>query len=200
VRRILRGAREQAETREQPNHCVSHHVGPTLEPPESRQTKPLDLEREVPIEPRRIASNPGLACHRARRVSYRRAMIARARKAGRQPRQKPPPKLSFEEALREIYAVVRAIPRGCVATYGQIGELAGIPAGHRVVARAMRGCPPKLPWHRVVGKQDARRARIAVQDPDHVRTQRKLLEREGVRFDPNGFIRLADAGWLPTQR
>jgi methylated-DNA-protein-cysteine methyltransferase-like protein len=127
-------------------------------------------------------------------------MIARAPTTRPKSRPKPPPKLSAADALREIYAVVRAIPRGRVATYGQIGELAGIPAGHRVVARAMRSCPPKLPWHRVVGKQDARRARIAVQDPDHVRTQRKLLEREGVRFDPNGFIRLTDAGWLPSQR
>jgi len=114
------------------------------------------------------------------------------------PRPKPPPKLSSQEALREIYAVVCAIPRGRVATYGQIAELAGIPSGHRVVARAMRSCPPKLPWHRVLGKEDARRAKIAIQDPQQVRTQRALLQREGVRFDPNGFIRLADAGWLPS--
>jgi methylated-DNA-protein-cysteine methyltransferase-like protein len=132
-------------------------------------------------------------------VGYLREMIARAPGTRRPPRPAPPPKLSAEDALREIYAVVRAIPRGRVATYGQIGELAGIPAGHRVVARAMRGCPSDLPWHRVVGKQDARRARIALQDPDHVRTQRTRLEREGVRFDASGFIRLADAGWLPAQ-
>jgi methylated-DNA-protein-cysteine methyltransferase-like protein len=96
----------------------------------------------------------------------------------------------------EIYAVVRAIPRGKVATYGQIGDLIGLPAGHRVVARAMRTCPDGLPWHRVVGKKDARRAQISVQDPEHVALQRKLLAREGVKFDAGGYIPLRAAGWL----
>jgi methylated-DNA-protein-cysteine methyltransferase-like protein len=101
-------------------------------------------------------------------------------------------------AAREIYAVVAAIPRGKVATYGQIGELIGMPAGHRVVARAMRSCPDRLPWYRVVGKKDARRAQISVQDPEHVALQRKLLEREGVRFDASGCIPLRTSGWLPA--
>lgn len=100
-------------------------------------------------------------------------------------------------AASEIYAVVRAIPRGKVATYGQVAELAGILNGHRVVARAMRQCPPGLPWQRVVGRKDVRRARISVQDPQHVALQRRLLEREGVRFDAAGFIVLARSGWLP---
>jgi methylated-DNA-protein-cysteine methyltransferase-like protein len=101
-------------------------------------------------------------------------------------------------SAREIYAVVRAIPRGKVATYGQIGELIGIPAGHRVVARAMRSCPEDLPWHRVVGKKDARRAQISVQDPGHIALQRKLLAGEGVAFDAGGFIPLKISGWLPA--
>ena len=66
---------------------------------------------------------------------------------------------------RAIYAVVRAIPRGKVATYGQVAELAGIPSGHRVAARALRSCPEALPWQRVVGKKDARRAQISIEDP-----------------------------------
>lgn len=98
---------------------------------------------------------------------------------------------------REIYAVVRSIPRGKVATYGQIGELIGIPAGHRIVARAMRTCPDGLPWQRVVGKKDPRRAQINVQDAEHAALQRALLQREGVRFDEGGYIPLAAAGWLP---
>lgn len=99
--------------------------------------------------------------------------------------------------VAEIYAVVRAIPRGRVATYGQIAELAGIPAGHRVVARAMRECPARLPWHRVVGKQDARRAKISILEPAHAKEQRARLRAEGVVFDANGFIPLARWGWLP---
>ena len=99
---------------------------------------------------------------------------------------------------REIYAVVRAIPRGKVATYGQVAELAGIPRGHRVAARALQVCPESLPWYRVVGKKDARRACINIQDPEHARLQRSRLEAEHVLLDEHGHIVLRDFGWLPT--
>jgi methylated-DNA-protein-cysteine methyltransferase-like protein len=112
------------------------------------------------------------------------------------PRTKAPART--EDPLSAIYAVVRAIPRGKVATYGQIAELAGIRAGHRIAARAMRECPPGLPWQRVVGKKDARRAQVAIGEPEHATHQRKLLEREGVRFDANGFIVLRLFGWLDS--
>lgn len=102
------------------------------------------------------------------------------------------------DRAREIRAVVRAIPRGKVASYGQVAELAGIPAGHRVVARFMRDCPPDLPWQRVVGKKDARRAEVRLHDEAHARLQRTLLEAEGVVFDDNGFISLRSFGWLPN--
>lgn len=96
---------------------------------------------------------------------------------------------------RAIYQVVRAIPRGKVATYGQVAELAGIHRGHRVAARAMRSCPERLPWQRVVGKKDARRAQLNIADPEHAALQRKLLEKEGVIFDAQGFIVLRQHGW-----
>jgi methylated-DNA-protein-cysteine methyltransferase-like protein len=96
-----------------------------------------------------------------------------------------------------IYAVVRKIPKGKVVTYGQLALLAGIPAGHRVAAKAMQTCPEKLPWQRVLGKKDARRAQINIQDPDHARLQRALLEAEGVVFDDSGFVSLRALGWLP---
>lgn len=99
-----------------------------------------------------------------------------------------------------IYAVVRAIPRGKVATYGQVAELAGIPSGHRIAARAMRSCPEALPWQRVVGKKDARRGQINIEDPDHAGLQRALIEAEGVEFDAQGFIPLARSGWEPRTR
>lgn len=99
-----------------------------------------------------------------------------------------------------IYAIVRSIPRGRVATYGQIAELAGIPSGHRVVARAMRNCPPRLPWQRVVGKKDARRAQVVTAEDDHGSQQRALLEAEKVGFDPSGCISLREFGWQPEQR
>jgi len=108
------------------------------------------------------------------------------------------PETPSEAAARAIYRVVRAIPPGKVATYGQIAALAGIPAGHRVAARAMQTCPPGLPWHRVVGKKDARRAQISIQEGEHAALQRALLVGEGVAFDASGLIPLRAAGWLPT--
>lgn len=97
-----------------------------------------------------------------------------------------------------IYAVVRVIPRGRVATYGEVAELAGIPRGHRVVARAMQSCPESLPWYRVVGKKDARRAQISIADPDHAEIQRARLEAEAVELDENGCIPLSRFGMLHT--
>jgi methylated-DNA-protein-cysteine methyltransferase related protein len=106
------------------------------------------------------------------------------------------PAQSADAKLGKIYEVVRSIPRGKVATYGEIAELAGIPSGHRVAARAMRVCPSKLPWQRVVGKKDARRAAINIEDEEHAELQRMLLEAEGVIFDANGYIPLRRSGWL----
>jgi methylated-DNA-protein-cysteine methyltransferase related protein len=99
---------------------------------------------------------------------------------------------------QRILEVVRAIPRGKVATYGQVAELAGIARGHRIAARTMKTAVAGVPWQRVLAKKDARRAQISIQDPDHAREQRKLLTREGVRFDANGFVVLRDYGWLDS--
>jgi methylated-DNA-protein-cysteine methyltransferase-like protein len=49
----------------------------------------------------------------------------------------------------------------------------------------------------VVGKKDARRGRINIEDPDHAGLQRALIEAEGVEFDAQGFIPLARSGWQP---
>jgi methylated-DNA-protein-cysteine methyltransferase related protein len=102
------------------------------------------------------------------------------------------------DSTRRIYRVVSAIPRGKIATYGQVALLAGIPAGHRVAARAMRDCPEKLAWYRVLAKKDARRAKIALGDPEHARLQERRLRAEGVRFDASGYIALRQFGWLPV--
>jgi methylated-DNA-protein-cysteine methyltransferase related protein len=103
---------------------------------------------------------------------------------------------------RRIYRVIRRIPRGKVATYGQVAELAGIPGGARVAAAALRVSTPAmgLPWQRVVGKRSPRSARISILDPVGAAIQRGLLEQEGVRLSEAGAISLADFGWLPTQR
>ncbi|HUH04702.1 MAG TPA: MGMT family protein [Kofleriaceae bacterium] len=105
----------------------------------------------------------------------------------------------IRELYHRIYAVVRRIPRGRVATYGQVAELAGLPRGARVAGAAMRASGPghRLPWHRVLGKKARGTAKIAILDPVGAGIQQAMLEKEGVTFTPSGGIRLADFGWLP---
>jgi methylated-DNA-protein-cysteine methyltransferase-like protein len=122
-------------------------------------------------------------------------MAAKKTRAAKRVATPAPP--SSAELLREVLAVVKAVPRGKVMTYGQVAELAGRPQGHRFVARAMRSCPKGLPWQRIVARHDARRARIAILDPEGAALQRKLLTKEGVVFDDRGLIVLAKSGWLP---
>lgn len=104
---------------------------------------------------------------------------------------------------RSIYAVARRIPRGRVATYGQLAELAGIPGGGRVAGAAMKvsgrvAADRGVPWQRVVGKAGTTRARIAIHDPVGAAVQRQLLEDEGVTVGDTGLIDLGVYGWLPT--
>jgi methylated-DNA-protein-cysteine methyltransferase-like protein len=100
---------------------------------------------------------------------------------------------------RAIHAVVRRIPRGHVATYGQVAELAGLPGGARVAGAAMKTCKPgdRLPWQRVIGKAGRNRGRIAIHDPVGAAVQRQLLSDEGVAIGDNGLIALDHYGWLP---
>jgi methylated-DNA-protein-cysteine methyltransferase-like protein len=100
---------------------------------------------------------------------------------------------------REIHAVVRRIPRGHVATYGQVAELAGLPGGARVAGAAMKTCKPgdRLPWQRVIGKAGRNRGRIAIHDPVGAAVQRQLLSDEGVAINDHGLIALDRYGWLP---
>jgi methylated-DNA-protein-cysteine methyltransferase-like protein len=90
-----------------------------------------------------------------------------------------------------IYALVRRIPRGRVATYGQIARAVGAPGAARTVGWAMHGCGDHLPWHRVVNA----RGEISVRPTNDYHTQRALLRAEGVRFDRAGRIDLSRYGW-----
>jgi methylated-DNA-protein-cysteine methyltransferase related protein len=102
---------------------------------------------------------------------------------------------------RSIYSVVRRIPAGRVATYGQVAELAGIPGGARVAGAAMKTSLPgdDLPWQRVIGKAGKTRGRIAIHDPVGAAVQRQLLEDEGVAIGDSGLVALDRFGWLPAE-
>ena len=97
-----------------------------------------------------------------------------------------------------IHAVVRRIPRGRVATYGQVAELAGFPGGARVAGATMKMSTKadRLPWQRVVGKR-GNLGVIAIHDPIGAAIQRGRLEQERVEISDRGTIALARFGWLP---
>jgi methylated-DNA-protein-cysteine methyltransferase-like protein len=103
------------------------------------------------------------------------------------------------EPYQRIYAVVRRIPRGRIATYGQIAGLAGLGGHARQVGYALHALEAgdALPWHRVLNAQGRVSPRA---EPGGDRVQRALLEREGVRFDAAGRADLVRFGWRPRQR
>jgi methylated-DNA-protein-cysteine methyltransferase-like protein len=97
-----------------------------------------------------------------------------------------------------IYAVVRRIPKGRVATYGQVAALAGLPRQARQVGYALAAlADTRVPWHRVL---NARGGISPRSDPGPERLQRVLLEREGVGFDANDRVALARHLWQPRVR
>jgi methylated-DNA-protein-cysteine methyltransferase-like protein len=81
--------------------------------------------------------------------------------------------------FRRVWAVVRRIPQGKVATYGAVARAAGFPRAARQVAWALRGAPRslRLPWHRVLGAG----GRILL--PGEAGLEQRLrLQAEGVGF------------------
>lgn len=101
--------------------------------------------------------------------------------------------MAASDAYPRIYAAVRRIPRGRVATYGQVAEAAGLAGRARQVGYALHALHPgsAIPWHRVVNAAGRVSPRSA--GGDELR-QRQLLEREGVRFEGER-IPLARFGW-----
>jgi methylated-DNA-protein-cysteine methyltransferase-like protein len=97
----------------------------------------------------------------------------------------------------QIHRIVARIPRGRVATYGQIAELAGISGQPRRVGYALSALADgtDIPWQRVVNAKGEISLR-AHSGPD--RLQRKLLLAEGVVFDKKGRISMERFQWRPV--
>ncbi len=94
-----------------------------------------------------------------------------------------------------FYDVVRCIPAGKVATYGQIARLAGMPRCARTVGYAMSGCKDgSVPCHQVVDRFGGTKAAF---DTYASGTQRALLEAEGVLFRLDGTVDLERCLWQP---
>jgi methylated-DNA-protein-cysteine methyltransferase related protein len=103
------------------------------------------------------------------------------------------------DPYQRIYAIVRRIPRGRIATYGQVAVLAGLGGHARQVGYALHSLDAgdRIPWHRVLNAQ----GRVSLRsEPGGDRVQRALLEREGVRFDAAGRADLTRFGWRPRSR
>ncbi len=110
----------------------------------------------------------------------------------------PPGREAFNATVWEI---VRQIPAGKVATYGQIAALIPPPGGMdpksymafgaRWVGGAMAHCPEDVPWQRVVNAQ----GKISLRRGGGYHQQQELLEAEGVLFDERGRIDLRAFGW-----
>jgi methylated-DNA-protein-cysteine methyltransferase related protein len=105
---------------------------------------------------------------------------------------RPMPALSAEaDPVMRILHEVRAIPPGCVRSYGAVGRRAGLPRGARQVARALAmNDDPQLPWHRVL-RADGRIAFPA--GSKGAREQARRLRAEGIEVR-DGRVRMRAAG------
>ena len=102
----------------------------------------------------------------------------------------------MSEVFSRLLAVVRRIPRGRVASYGQVATLAGLPRYARHVGYALHALPEgtPLPWHRVVNALGA----ISLRGfGGGAETQAIRLAAEGVEFDARGRVKLERFGWRP---
>lgn len=93
----------------------------------------------------------------------------------------------------QVYALTRSIPKGKVATYGQLAELAGSPGAARAVGGLMRTNPdiPKTPCHRVVASDGSLTGYSAGAG---IATKRQMLLKEGVSFKAHK-VDLAQSLW-----
>lgn len=122
--------------------------------------------------------------------------------AGRSPsareRQRPSARATAPKAraplTERILAVLKAVPKGKVASYGQVAALAGSPRGARQVARVLHSLSEKekLPWHRVIGAS----GRISLPGEGGAEQARRL-RREGVQVDALGKLDWARFRWKP---
>jgi methylated-DNA-protein-cysteine methyltransferase-like protein len=108
----------------------------------------------------------------------------------------PPDSIIFNH---QVWDIVRQIPAGKVASYGQIARIIPVPEnmdakaysafGPRWVGGAMAACPGDVPWQRVIN------AKGEISPRPGAEQQRQMLEEEGVQFDERGRIDLQIFGW-----
>jgi methylated-DNA-protein-cysteine methyltransferase-like protein len=119
---------------------------------------------------------------------------------GKKQKKRKPIAKSADSGWQRFYDAVRKVPRGKVATYGQIAELAGLPGYARQVGYALAaiGRNTTVPWQRVINAQGRVSMRSSGQGSTIV--QQQALEREGVVFGAGGRVSLERFGWKPKLR
>ncbi len=85
----------------------------------------------------------------------------------------------ISEFTKRVIEIIKQIPYGTVATYGQIATLAGNNKAARQVSRILHSSSDKydLPWHRVINSQ----GRISLRTGDGFEMQKSMLESEGIQ-------------------
>jgi len=111
-----------------------------------------------------------------------------------------------DTTFQRVWRVVALVPRGRVATYGQIARVAGMARGARTVGWALRALPDdvriggrRVPWHRVINALGTISPRGAFLDVS-IRRQAAALRREGVAVSPGGRIDLGRYLWRGMRR
>ena len=96
---------------------------------------------------------------------------------------------------QRVIDIIKSIPKGKVATYGQIAALAGNPRGARVVVRVLHSSSGKenLPWHRVINSKGS----ISLKPGTGYEVQKALLKKEGIVFKEDDSIDLKSFLWHP---
>ena len=114
------------------------------------------------------------------------------------PTRKPLPAATLrgDAAAEAICTVVRRIPSGWVATYGQVATMAGMPRRARLVGRVLQrlDSATNVPWHRVVNAKGEVSFSLSRNGGDIL--QRRLLEKEGIEFDARNRVDLERSRWL----
>lgn len=98
--------------------------------------------------------------------------------------------MTFHETVIDI---IKKIPRGKVASYGQIAAYAGNPRAARQVVRTLHSSSRKegLPWHRVINSK----GRISLKPGYGYEIQKERLQKEGIKFDLQDTIDLKRFLW-----
>lgn len=98
--------------------------------------------------------------------------------------------------FEDVYEIVKQIPSGRVATYGQIARLLGQPRRSKIVGWALHSNPYQgvVPCHRVVNRFGELSGGFAF---GGLEAQKKLLEDEGIKFENSGIINLQKYLWKP---